>query len=156
AVHDVYPLDIPYHDLTELSQFKREAESVRLATADAQKPFDLAVGPLLRARLFKMGHEDYRFHLTLHHIIFDGVAIYRTVIPEIAAIYQAFSEGKASPLAEPALQYSDYALWQERLLENDSISRQMNYWREQLSGELPNLEMPTDRPRPAAPTYRGT
>jgi amino acid adenylation domain-containing protein len=155
VVHPQLEIEIPLADLTGLPGEDRDAEATRIATADAQRPFDLAVGPLLRGRLFKLREDRYRFHLTLHHIIFDGVSIYRTVLPELAAIYNAFAKGEPSPLPEPILQYGDYALWQARLQESASVGEQLTYWRQQLAGELPTLHLPTDRPRPPMPSYRG-
>ncbi len=148
-------LEIPLTDLTALPDEDREAEATRIATLDAQRPFDLAVGPLLRGRLFKLRDDKFRFHITLHHIIFDGVSIYRTVLPELAAIYNAFAKGEPSPLPEPELQYGDFALWQERLQQTPSVREQVTYWKEQLAGELPILELPTDHARPQLPSYRG-
>ena len=155
VVHDSLKVAIPFNDLSAFPEVQREEEAHRLATADAKRPFDMAVGPLLRVRLIQMTPETHRLHLTLHHIIFDGVTLYRTLLPELAALYESFSQGLPSPLSEPKLQYADYALWQRRYLENDSAARQLQYWKCQLAGELPNLELPTDRPRPAVPSHRG-
>jgi amino acid adenylation domain-containing protein len=109
----------------------------------------------LRARLVKMEPEYHRLYLTLHHIIVDGVSSHHILVPELAAIYRAFREGEPSPLPEPRYQYSDFALWQKRMLDNDSVARQTSYWREQLAGHLPHLQLPTDRPSPATYSYRG-
>ena len=104
--------------------------------ADCVRPFDLGVGPLIRARLVKLEPEYHRLYITMHHIIFDGVSIYRVLLPEIAAIYNAFAAGAPSPLPEPVYQYADFALWQKRLLDNDSAATgKKTYWREQLSGD---------------------
>jgi amino acid adenylation domain-containing protein len=155
VVHPQMAIDIPFCDLSGLPPEDGEAEATRIATADARHPFDLAVGPLLRGRLFKLREDRYRFHLTLHHIIFDGVSLYRTVLPELAAIYQAFMNGEPAGLPEPVLQYGDYALWQARLQESQSVGEQVTYWREQLAGELPVLQLPADHPRPPSPSHRG-
>jgi amino acid adenylation domain-containing protein len=148
-------IEIPLSDLTGIAEEDREAEATRIATLDARRPFDLAVGPLLRGRLFKLRDDKYRFHLTLHHIIFDGVSIYRTVLKELAAIYNSFAKGEPSPLPEPRLQYGDYALWEHRLQQSPSVAEQVDYWREQLRGELPMLQLPADHARPPAPSHRG-
>jgi amino acid adenylation domain-containing protein len=155
AVHPDLTIALPLTDLSWLPEDQREAEALRLATADARRPFELGLGPLLRGRLIKFSEDYHRIYLTLHHIIFDGVAIYTVVLGELAAIYDCFSKGLPSPLPEPRYQYADYAIWAKRLLENDVAARQMDYWRQTLSGELPVLELPTDRPRPAVPSYRG-
>ena len=132
VVREPFELDIPFHDLTQWGAAQCEGEALRLATADAKKAFDLDTGPMLRARLLKMAPDHHRLHLTLHHIIFDGVAIYRTLVPELSVIYDAFARGKASPLPEPKLQFADYALWQEKMLSTASATRQIEYWRRQL------------------------
>jgi amino acid adenylation domain-containing protein len=155
AVHADLTVAIPLTDLTGLPEREREREALRIATAEARRPFDLSVGPLLRARLIKFADDYHRIYITLHHIIFDGVAIYRVLLSEMAAVYEAFSKGLPSPLAEPRYQYADYAIWEKRLLDNDSAARQMDYWRGNLAGELPALQLPTDRPHPPAPSYRG-
>ncbi len=148
-------LEIPLTDLTNLPEADRDAEATRIATLDARRPFDLAVGPLLRGRLFKLREDKFRFHIALHRIIFDGVSIYRTVLPELAAIYNAFANGEPSPLPEPELQYSDFALWQDRLYNGPAVAQQVAYWKEHLAGELPVLDLPTDHARPQLPSYRG-
>ena len=155
AVHDHLTIPIPFLDLSKLEKQQREEEAVEAASADARRVFDLGVGPLIRARLVRMEPEYFRLYLTLHHIIFDGVALYQAFLPELAAIYEAFAKGQPSPLSEPRYQYADFALWRRRMLANDSVARQKNYWRTQLAGELPELDLPADRPRPAVHSYRG-
>jgi amino acid adenylation domain-containing protein len=155
AVHPDLTISIPLTDLTTLAPEQREREAERIATADAQRPFDLSLGPLARVRLIKFAEGYHRIYLTAHHIILDGVGIYGVLLPELAAIYDAFSKGLPSPLPEPRYQYADYAIWEKRLLDSDSAARQMDYWRRTLAGELPTLELPTDRPRPSVASYRG-
>src|ERR1700761_7572069 len=77
-------VELPLVDLSTLPQEEREAEALRLATEDARKPISMEHAPLFRARIVRMGPEEHRFTLTLHHIIFDGVSIYRTLMPELA------------------------------------------------------------------------
>jgi non-ribosomal peptide synthetase component F len=75
---------------------------------------------------------------------------------EIAALYRAFSTGEeAAALPEMPIQYADYAMWQREWLRGDVLARELDYWRKHLGGELPTLNLSTDRPRPAVPTYRG-
>lgn len=155
VVHPEMVIPLPFSDLTTLPAEVREDEAMRLASADARRPFDLGVGPLLRTRLIKLAEDYYRLSITVHHIIFDGVSIFGVVLTELPAIYAAFALGLPSPLAEPRYQYADYAIWEKRLLENEAAARQMEYWRTTLSGDLPALELPADRPRPALPSYRG-
>ena len=155
AIQDYRSIQIPFLDLSHLPEGSREEEANRVAVADARRPFDLGVGPLFQARLVKMGPEYYRLYLTLHHIIFDGGTVYHVLLPEMSAIYKAFAAGAQSPLPEPRHQFADFAIWQKRMLDNDVVARQTAYWREQLSGELPALQLPADRPHPALRSFRG-
>ena len=154
-VHDRLPIEIPFHDLTSLPAPEREPKAVRLAMADARSPFDTSVGPLLRARLVKLEENQYRLFLVQHHLIHDGLTIYRVLMSELPAMYDAFAQGKPSPLPAPSFQYADFALWQKRFLDNNGAAEQIAYWRKQLSGEIQPLDLPTDRPRPPVFSFRG-
>jgi amino acid adenylation domain-containing protein len=156
VVHDDFSVRLPLVDLTGLPAAGREAEALRLAKEDALTPIDLSALPLFRARVFKLAEDDHRLHLTLHHIIFDGVSLYRIVVPELSAIYDAYACGRTPLLDPPGLQYGDYAIWRERHTSSDSVAKQMDYWRQNLRGPLPMLQLPSDRPRPAVPTYSGS
>ena len=85
----------------------------------------------------------------------DGVTVFRNFLSELIALYDAFSRGQPSPLPEPALQYADFAVWQRRALNDQSLASDLAYWRRQLSGDLPILSWPNQRPRPAKQTFRG-
>jgi len=154
VIHPPPAIALPVIHLEELLEEQREPEALRLATEDARVPFDLATGPLLRTRLIKMDEGEHRLYLTLHHIIFDGVSIYDVLLPELAALHDAFSVGKPSPLSEPVIQYADYAHWQRQRIQEDYLAAHMPYWRH-LLGDLPMLQLPTDHPRPAVQTFRG-
>jgi len=150
------PMTLRIIDISHFPADERDAEAVRLATEDARTPVPLDQAPLFRARVVKLGEEEHRLYLTLHHIIFDGVSIYRTLIPELAALVDAFEKGAPSPLTEPALQYADYAVWQADRTDPTELERQIGYWRGALAEPLPRLEFSGDRPRPAIPTYAGS
>ncbi len=154
-VHPELPIEIPFVDVSEVPAAAREQMALDIATADARLPFDLSRPPLLRAKIVRVAPDDHRLYLTLHHIIFDGVSIYRIILPELAALYAGYACGGAPDLAAPALQYGDYALWRERQLARDPMRREIAYWRQQLGGELPLLRLPGDRPHPTQPTHRG-
>jgi amino acid adenylation domain-containing protein len=146
---------LPLLDLRELPRAEREAEALRVATEQTRKPFDLSREPLLRATLLQIDDAEYQLCLSLHHIIFDGLSIYRVLLPELVALYRAFSDGKPSPLPELPVQYSDFAKWQHEAMGTKALSSQLAYWRSQLGGELPVLQLPTDRPRPSVHSFRG-
>ncbi|MEP6486691.1 amino acid adenylation domain-containing protein [Microcoleus vaginatus GB2-A3] len=142
-------------DLRQFPQDQRESEALRLATRESKQLFDLTSGPLLRATLIQLADEDYRLFMTVHHIVIDGVSIYSVFLPELAALYEAFSTCKPSPLAELPIQYADFTLWQRQWLAGEILESQLDYWKQQLRGDLPVLQLPYDRPRPAVQTFRG-
>jgi amino acid adenylation domain-containing protein/thioester reductase-like protein len=143
---------LPLIDLTHLPANERETESLKIATKEAIKPFDLRTGPLFRATLIKLDDQDYRLFLTWHHIILDGISIYNIFLPELESLYKAFSKGTISQLETPDIQYADYAIWQRQQLSN--LDNQLKYWKQQLA-DLPKLQLPTDRSRSAQQTYNG-
>jgi amino acid adenylation domain-containing protein len=153
-IHEAAAIRLPVVDLRGLPEAEREKAALRLAVEDARRPFDLAEGPLLRALLIRLGDEEHRLFLVLHHIIFDGVSIYSVFLPELVALYEAYSSGGPSPLSELPIQYADYALWQREHLTEEALQAQLAYWRRQLAS-VPTLALPTDRPRPAVQTFRG-
>jgi amino acid adenylation domain-containing protein len=141
-------------DLSNLPDALRDTEVQRLLSDDARRPFDLARGPLIRATLLRLGDAEHAFLLTMHHIITDGWS-FGVAASELAALYEAFRAGKPSPLAEPPIQYADYARWQRERLQGDLLHRGLVYWRNRLA-EVPSLELPTDHPRPALRTQAGS
>ncbi|CAN5525262.1 hypothetical protein BH10PSE14_BH10PSE14_19240 [soil metagenome] len=156
AIADPMPITLALIDISHLPEDERDAEAVRLATEDARAPIPFDTAPLFRARVVKLGEEEHRLYLTLHHIIFDGVSIYRTLVPELAALVSAYEKGEPSPLAEPALQYADYAAWQLDQADQTAIDRQVETWRTILAEPLPRLDLAGDRPRAALPTHAGS
>lgn len=156
VIHPALSVSIPVVDLRGVPERQRDAEALRVATEDATIPLDFANVPLFRVKLIRLADEKHRLYLTLSHIIFDGVAIYRVFLPELAAIYKAFAAGMPSPLEELTVQYPDFACWQRSLDQPQKLSEDLTYWRRQLAGELPALDLPADRPRPAVQTFRGS
>ena len=135
-------------------KWETEAEALRLAEEDAEQPFDLARGPILRAKLLRLGAQDHILLLTTHHIASDAWSA-GILFREVSALYEAFSAGKPSPLPELPIQYGDFAQWQRGWLEGEVLEEQLSYWKKQLAGEPVLLELPTDRPRPALQSSRG-
>ncbi len=156
VIHPFAYTRLPLIDLRALPLVAREAEALRLATAEAAKPFDLARGPLLRALLVRLEDEKYRLFMTLHHIIFDAVSINRVFLPELYTLYQAFAQGKPMSLYPLPLQYADFSAWEREKLRKETFSQQLAYWKQQLAGAPQVLNLPTDRPRPALQSYRGS
>ena len=121
---------------------------------EANRPFDLATGPVIRARLYRLGPNEHVLALTLHHIVADGWSI-GILLKEVAAAYTALAKG-LPPAFEPLpLQYPDYAVWQRRVVDGPAVSRQLTWWKNELQGPLPSLDLATDRPRPAVLRYEG-
>ncbi|WP_408005740.1 non-ribosomal peptide synthetase, partial [Pseudomonas carassii] len=140
---------LAWHDLRGAAQQLPE-----LMQAEALLPFDLAHQLPVRGRLLCLAAEHHVLLLTLHHIVADGWSM-GVFTQELAALYQAFSEGRDDPLPALAIQYGDYALWQRRWLAGDALQRQGDYWRQALAGAPVLLTLPTDRPRPARQDYHG-
>ena len=153
-ISDSINLKLPIIDLQNLSPQQREAELYRLAKEEAQTGFDLTQTPLLRAKLLQLDAEEHVILLTLHHIISDGWSN-DILIREVATLYTAFCAGRHSPLPQLPIQYVDFAIWQRQWLEGEALKNQLAYWQKQLSGELPILQLPTDRPRPIVQTHAG-
>ncbi|WP_165356594.1 non-ribosomal peptide synthetase [Sphingosinicella sp. BN140058] len=147
---------LPLDDVSFLPEAERDAMAIAIGSDDARRPIDLGEAPLFRARIVKIADDNHRLYLTLHHIIFDGVSIYRVIVPELAALYEAFAAGEASPLPEPALQYGDYTVWQQTHLSSPPIQRQIDYWRSTLADPPAKLEVAGDRPRPLAQSHAGS
>ena len=141
-------------DLTDFPTESREEEAARLASVEANRPFDLAQGPLFRAKLLRLDEEEHVLIVTMHHIVSDGWSI-GVLIRELAALYGAFRLGKPSPLPELPIQYADYSLWQQKWLRGDVLETQLEYWKKQLDGIPALVEVPTDRPRSAVSSLRG-
>ena len=147
-------LSLPLVDLSASPLEEREQEARRLADKQAQMPFSLASGPLLRVLLLRLAEEEHVLVAVLHHIISDGWSI-GVLVREMMALYEAYRQGQKSPLAELPIQYADYALWQREWLQGAALAEQLEYWRKQLAGAPPLLQLPTDRIRTAARRYEG-
>ena len=145
---------LPVIDLRELPQSDREAAVKQLSAKEAQQPFDLERGPLLRTSLLQLSEEEYVLLLTMHHIVSDGWSI-GVLARELAAIYEALWAGNQPPLPELPVQYADFAIWQRNWLSGEVLQTQLAYWKQQLEGAPPLLELPADRPRPPIQTSEG-
>ncbi|WP_235526606.1 non-ribosomal peptide synthetase [Nostoc piscinale] len=143
-------ITIPVIDVQDLT----EASVKQIVTQEVSQPFDLETDPLVRVTLLRQEPESHLLILTMHHIIMDGWSM-GIFFKELAALYPAFTQGKASPLPELTIQYADFALWQRQWLTQEVQEKQLNYWKQQLAGAPPLLELPTDSPRPPEQTFAG-
>jgi amino acid adenylation domain-containing protein/non-ribosomal peptide synthase protein (TIGR01720 family) len=121
---------------------------------ELQKPFDLTQAPLLRCTLFDLGYENYILVNVFHHIIIDGWSK-GILFKELSEFYQAFLSNSTVDLPELTIQYADFAVWQRQWLQGEILENQLNYWKKQLTAAPLLLELPTDKPRPANPNFRG-
>ncbi|MEC3420879.1 amino acid adenylation domain-containing protein, partial [Bacillus cereus] len=145
---------IPKTDLTMLSSEDQE-EVKRLIQQETEVPFDLTEGPLIRTSILHVGEEEWILLCTLHHIISDGWSM-GILLEEWMAFYEKATDGKVAELEPLPVQYADFAQWQKGWLKEEVLDQQLQYWREELSGELPVLQLPMDRPRPAIQTHHGS
>jgi amino acid adenylation domain-containing protein len=155
VVHQHTPIELPVRDLTQLSFAEAEATAARLAAEVASAPYDFASGPMLRPMLMRLSPTHHRLYLAMHHLIFDGVSLYRIVLPELVALYNAHQAGSTPPLPDPPIQYSDYAAWQRDWVQGSEVDRRLTRCRERLAGVTP-LNLPLDHPRPARQRFRGS
>ncbi|GAX45370.1 non-ribosomal peptide synthase [Tolypothrix sp. NIES-4075] len=146
---------IPLIDLRSLPTVEQTTQLKRLVMEEAERPFDLATGPLLRVTILQLGQNSYVLLVTMHHIISDGWSI-GIFIQELSTLYQTFLSQTSSTLPELPIQYADFAQWQRQWLSGEVLDSQLNYWKQQLAGVPALLELPTDRNRPPVQTGRGS
>ncbi|WP_293128195.1 non-ribosomal peptide synthetase [Microcoleus sp. bin38.metabat.b11b12b14.051] len=146
-------ISLPTIDLQNLSPTQQQTTALQLAIDAAQRPFDLATGPLFKVTLLKQSETEHILLLNLHHIVADGWSM-GVLIRELGTLYTAFVNNRRSPLAALPLQYADFAEWQHQYLQGEVLATQLAYWRQQLSA-ISAIDLPTDRQRPVVPSYRG-
>ena len=128
-------------------------QAVELVEEELARPFDLAADAMLRAMLIRLGPDDHVFLLAVHHIVSDGQSL-EILVEELFASYAGFLEGTPTVLPEPTVQFGDFAVWEQGRLAGPIVSSDAAFWREQLAG-VPDLNLPTDHPRPAEQRFNG-
>lgn len=147
-------VSVPVIDLRVLKATERESEAQRLASQEAQTPFDLATGPLFRIKILRLTASSDILLTTLHHIIADGWSL-EVFARELGALYTAYASGQTVTLPELPIQYVDYAVWQRQQFDDSSaLAKQISYWTQHLAG-IATLDLPTDRPRPPQLSFQG-
>jgi amino acid adenylation domain-containing protein len=163
VVHDEEPLqvvadqrvvDLRLLDLAGLADRGSDATLHDVLRADARRPFDLSSDLMLRAFLVRLASDDHVLLLTMHHIASDGWSV-GVLTRELSELYAAQVQGRPPALSPLPIQYGDYAAWQRATLTDDTFRTQLAYWTKQLTGMPPNLELPTDRPRPTVLGHQG-
>jgi amino acid adenylation domain-containing protein/FkbH-like protein len=141
-------------DLSAVDSDLRDAEYLRRSHEELAAPFDLRSGPLIRGTLLRLSHDRHVLLIIMHHIVSDGWST-GILIRELSALYNAFRESKPDPLSPVPIQYADYARWDRQWLTANGAEERLRFWQRELQGIPELLELPTDRPRPAAQSYRG-
>ncbi len=156
ALQQIAAEDTGFHlidqDLRHVPNRKSVLE--QLLAQEAQAPFVLERGPLIRGRSIRLADDEHVLLVTMHHIVSDGWSM-GVLIDELSVLYRAFARGTADPLDPLPIQYADYASWQRQWLVGKVLEQQATYWRETLSGAPVLLELPTDRPRPPRQDHAG-
>ena len=147
--------NLPVVDLTNLPLNQREIEALNQCSIEATTPFNLETDYLLRARLLKTSEDRHLFIVVMHHIISDGWSI-NIFMDELAECYKSFNRNKTPKLSELPIQYVDFSQWQHEWFKSGTIDQQIDYWKKQLANAPKLLEFPTDYPRPATETHRGS
>jgi alpha-ketoglutarate-dependent taurine dioxygenase len=147
-------LSLSMTDVSERDEKYAESEAIGLLHEEALIPFDLARGPLLRARLIRVNNRDHIFLLTLHHIVSDGWSN-AILFRELEGFYTSYSQHKPFPLSELKIQYADYSVWQRNSLKGERLQELISFWKRQLSGAPFVLELPVDKQRPSIQTFNG-
>ena len=154
VVRPAQAYELPLTDLSSVPATERELVAALLVAEEARRPYRLAEGPLIRPLLVRFSEDHHRLYLALHHLVFDGVSLYRIILPELIALYEAFRAGLPGPLAEVRLQYADYATWELAWAGSDEMRRRLSHWRGRLE-EAPRLELPLDHSRPPTQRFHG-
>ncbi|MCT7951959.1 amino acid adenylation domain-containing protein [Ancylothrix sp. C2] len=152
-IHPNLTLPLPIINLQNIPATEQQKQTQKIATEEAKKPFDLATGPLFKTTLLQLSEAQFILLLNLHHIVADGWSI-GVLIQEFATLYTNFQKNQPLTLPQLPLQYADFSEWQRQYLQGEILETQLNYWQQKLK-EITPLNLPTDRPRPPLPTYKG-
>ncbi|HEX8185064.1 MAG TPA: condensation domain-containing protein, partial [Blastocatellia bacterium] len=145
---------LPVIDLRDLSEQQRQQQAEEIAREESQRAFELSKGPMMRARLVRVGEQEQILVVVIHHIVSDGWSV-GIMIKEMAEIYERKERGEEVRKEELKLQYADYAVWQREYLRGEVEERLVGYWKKQLKGVERGMELGTDRARPPVQSFRG-
>lgn len=153
-INPSFVVNLPIISFVDRPPGEREAAMISFLETEGDRPFNLQEGPLVRAALIELADTEHVLFFMTHHVIWDGWS-FDILLSELAALYTAYVKGSTSPLPELPIQYVDFAVWHRQWMAGKRLQRELAYWHEQLKGELPVLQMPTDFPRPPRMTYNG-
>lgn len=151
-VSDRLTIDLPLLDLQHLPEAEQEPETQRILGEEGRRLFDLSRGPLFRALLLRLHEQEHILIVTAHHIVTDGWSV-GVLHHELMAVYEAFADGKPSPLPDLPVQYPDYAYWHRQWFQGEVYESQLEYWKNQFKTAPPVLELPTDHARPSVQAH---
>lgn len=151
-VMDPAPYQLPFVDISDSSSVTEEL--AHLCEEEMMRPFDLRTEPMMRMKLVRLGPDGHEFLLSIHHLLYD-TSVRESFFHDLGPLYGAFKRGEDSPLPTPRLQYGDFALWQRRCFQHGSpvFNQQLAYWKQQLMGAPPALNLDFERPKPEVPDY---
>jgi len=147
-------IEVPVFDLSNEPVNQRERKARDLAQSAAQRSFDLTLGPLVRATLFKLSEYEHVLLLIVHRIVCDDSSL-QILIDELWSAYGAYANEGPSSDFPPHIQYADYASWEAKQTEDETTRAALDFWRVSLQGAPTVIELPTDRPRPAVRSWHG-
>jgi len=154
AVHDPFPVPLPVIDLEAVAREQLGATTAELIRKEMAAQFDVGQLPLIRWVLFALGQQEYLLLHIEHHFVHDGWS-FNLFLGELLEIYKALAAGKAPSLAEPRVQFADFAVWQRQYVRSERVQAQLSFWKNKLAGSPPLSALPTDRPRPPVQTFQG-
>ena len=154
VAEDNATIELPIIALDHIPSHELQKQVASVLQEDAQTPFNLEVGPLVRAKLLRLGEQENVLMVTMHHIASDDWSM-GILVRELTALYRAFSAGRLSALTDLPIQYVDFSVWQQKWFNGQALGQQLEYWKKQLAGLQP-LELPTDRRRPDVPSGKGS
>jgi thioesterase domain-containing protein/acyl carrier protein len=147
-------VSVPFTELSGMSELARDARVRELTLEEANRPFDLSRGPLLRCQLLRLALDDHVLQLTTHHLVYDDWST-GILIRELSTLYQAFANGMTPAEPIPSYQYGDFVRWQEERFQGPALEAELAYWEQQLNSPTGFQHLPTDHVRPALSTHRG-
>ena len=154
VVQPASAIPLPVIDLREYASSEREAHLAQLVRREVQRTFKLEEWPLMRCILFRLDERDYLFLSVTHHIISDGWSV-GVFFKELEHLYHGFVRGVVSELPPLTAQYGDFAAWQQQQSQDELFESDIRFWKEKLAGASVSIDLPTDKPRPARPGFRG-
>src|ERR1051326_4187358 len=155
VIHPEHKIEIKITKLDQLAGEEREQKLQALASGESIRSFDLTRLPLIHVSLYQLGETEHVLIINAHHIVVDGMSM-GLLLGELDRLYRDFAGGRVPDLPNLALQYADFAAWQKQTVVKGTYAAQVEFWRRQLHGTLPVLELPCDQPRPAIQSFRGS